>query len=80
MRRQYVHLSPDQATAHTVGSRHGTPIIFAVDAAAVHAQNVPFWLAPNGVWLCPSVPPVFLTQMSKIARGAKSVSGDPPVQ
>jgi RNA:NAD 2'-phosphotransferase (TPT1/KptA family) len=41
MRCQHVHLSPDQATTLTVGSRHGTPVIFAVDAAAMHAEDVP---------------------------------------
>ena len=30
---QHVHLSPDVQTALRVGARHGTPVVFAVDAA-----------------------------------------------
>lgn len=61
MSRQHVHLSPDQDTARAVGSRNGSPVILTVDAAAMRAHNVPFWRAPNGVWLCPAVAPDYLT-------------------
>lgn len=54
--RQYVHLSPDVATARQVGSRHGTPVVLVIDAAAMHKDGLPFFQAANGVWLCQHVP------------------------
>jgi putative RNA 2'-phosphotransferase len=60
MRRQHVHLSPDVETATRVGARHGRPIVFEVDAHALHAAGHPFYLSANGVWLTDHVPPVYL--------------------
>ncbi len=60
MRRQFVHLSADVDTATTVGARRGTPIILAVDSAAMHAAGTPFYRAENGVWLTDSVAACFL--------------------
>jgi putative RNA 2'-phosphotransferase len=58
--RQHVHLSPDEATAWSVGKRHGKPIIFRVDAPAMHAEGFKFFISDNGVWLTNEVPPQFL--------------------
>lgn len=55
-RRQQVHLSETEEVARTVGARHGTPVIFEVDAAGLSAAGHPFWRADNGVWLTGSVP------------------------
>lgn len=60
MRRHHVHLSPDVATATTVGARHGRPVVFAVDAAAMHGAGYVFYRSANGVWLVERVPPEYL--------------------
>ncbi len=59
-RRQKVHLSGDEKTAHAVGSRHGRPSILRIDAARMHAEGFLFWQAENGVWLTDHVPSRFL--------------------
>lgn len=58
--RLYVHLSADAATARSVGSRHGTPVIYTVDAARMHADGFEFFLSVNGVWLTKHVPCEYL--------------------
>ena len=58
--RQQVHLSADEATAHKVGQRHGTPSVLKVDALGMHQEGFKFFLADNGVWLIDHVPPEFL--------------------
>lgn len=56
--RNFVHLSEELVTAIAVGSRHGKPVVFAVDTKKVRARGCDFYLAPNGVWLCPlTIPP-----------------------
>jgi putative RNA 2'-phosphotransferase len=60
MARHHVHLSKDVATARTVGARHGKPVVFEVDAAAMHEAGHPFYLSANGVWLVDHVPPQHL--------------------
>ena len=60
MSRHHVHLSADSETARAVGARHGRPVVFAVDAAAMARAGHPFYRSDNGVWLTDSVPPEFL--------------------
>ncbi|MBC8081827.1 MAG: RNA 2'-phosphotransferase [Hymenobacter sp.] len=60
MSRRQVHLSADVATARTVGSRHGQPVIFTVAARAMHQAGRLFYQADNGVWLTDEVPAVYL--------------------
>jgi putative RNA 2'-phosphotransferase len=59
--RQHVHLSGDEATATTVGARHGRPAVLRVDAARMHAEGHRFYLSANGVWLTATIPPGYLT-------------------
>jgi putative RNA 2'-phosphotransferase len=59
-KRQYVHLSPDEPTAVTVGRRHGKPVVLRVRCGAMHWAGFPFYCAANGVWLTASVPVTFL--------------------
>ncbi len=59
--RQHVHLSAEDTTARTVGSRHGRPIVLRVNAAQMHADGVLFYLSANGVWLVDAVPPRYLS-------------------
>lgn len=54
--RQYVHLSQDAHTAHTVGQRHGKPVVLKIEALRMHHQGFKFFQAENGVWLIHEVP------------------------
>lgn len=58
--RLYVHLSTDRATAKTVGSRHGRPVIFRVNAGEMSKDGFKFYLSANGVWLTKAVPVKYL--------------------
>ena len=58
--RLYVHLSSDTKTAEKVGSRHGKPVIYQVDAGQMCRDGYTFYLSANGVWLTKSVPPRYL--------------------
>ena len=60
MSRQHVHLSLDVETARRVGARHGKPVIFRVDTAALTKAGYLFYCAANGVWLTDEIPPEFL--------------------
>ena len=53
--RLYVHLSKDYETAKTVGSRHGKPFVYQVNAKKMAADGYPFYLSVNGVWLTKEV-------------------------
>lgn len=59
----HVHLSADIETARKVGARHGKPIVFTVDAAAMHQAGYTFYCSDNGVWLVDCVPPQYLSQI-----------------
>ncbi|MGI4885475.1 MAG: RNA 2'-phosphotransferase [Janthinobacterium lividum] len=67
MARHHVHLSAGAATARTVGSRHGQPVIFAVAAGELHRAGALFYQADNGVWLTDEVPAVYLRVATKLA-------------
>lgn len=58
--RLYVHLSATRETAVNVGARHGTPVVYLVDAARMHADGYRFFLSVNGVWLTKHVPRAYL--------------------
>ncbi|MEY4902393.1 MAG: hypothetical protein RLZZ292_208 [Bacteroidota bacterium] len=53
--RHHVHLSSDNHTAHTVGSRYGSPIILAIDAQKMHDDGLLFYCSDNNVWLTDKV-------------------------
>ena len=53
--RLYVHLSVVEETALKVGQRHGTPIVYTINAAQMHKDGYKFYLSKNGVWLTKSV-------------------------
>jgi putative RNA 2'-phosphotransferase len=58
--RHHVHLSAEMSTAATVGTRHGKPVVLAVDAAAMRRAGHVFYRSANGVWLTERVPPEYL--------------------
>lgn len=60
MSRHHVHLSRDIATAQNVGKRHGRPVVFTIDAAAMHEAGYLFYCSDNGVWLVEHVPSNYL--------------------
>lgn len=59
--RLYVHLSSDVDTAFNVGSRHGVPVVYQIDAERMTADGFKFYKSKNGVWLAHDVPPKYLT-------------------
>ena len=61
--RHHVHLSGDGETARAVGARHGRPVVFAVDAAAMRSGGHLFYRSDNGVWLVDHVPPAYLRRI-----------------
>ena len=63
--RLYVHLSCDPETAREVGTRHGTPVIYAVDTAAMLRDGYRFFISKNGVWLVDVVPAEYLDKISR---------------
>jgi putative RNA 2'-phosphotransferase len=60
MNRHHVHLSVDIPTARAVGARHGRPVIFQIDAAAMAGSGHAFACSANGVWLVEHVPADYL--------------------
>ena len=67
--RLYVHLSGDRETAVNVGRRHGSPVVYLVDAARMSADGCRFYLSVNGVWLVESVPPRYLKKEAPAPAG-----------
>ena len=61
--RLYVHLTSDPETAKKVGRRHGKPVIYMVDCAAMTADGYTFYLSANNVWLTKEVPAKYLHKM-----------------
>ena len=62
--RLYVHMSADRETAKTVGSRHGKPVIYEIDCAAMAHDGYKFYLSENRVWLTKAVPTKYLRKLS----------------
>lgn len=60
MQRHHVHLSPDIATASSVGQRRRRPIVLRIRAAQMAQDGHVFFLSANGVWLTDEVPPSYI--------------------
>lgn len=58
--RLYVHLSSDFDTAVKVGSRHGKPVVYLVDAEQMDTDGFAFYRSVNGVWLTKNVPATYM--------------------
>lgn len=54
--RLYVHLSSQYTTAVDVGARHGTPVVYRIDAKQMYEDGFEFLLSVNNVWLTKHVP------------------------
>lgn len=61
--RLFVHLSADEGTAITVGSRHGDPVVYKVLANKMYLNGYEFYLSVNGVWLTKKVPIQYLIKI-----------------
>lgn len=66
MSRQHVHLSAEIATAVSVGKRHGSPTVFAVDTMSMSGDGFVFFRAANGVWLTDHVPAKYLREIEPV--------------
>ncbi len=61
MRRQYVHLSIDEAMARQVGSRKGPGVVVLPVRAGLAARTgVPFYRGSEQIWLADTVPPEWI--------------------
>ncbi len=61
MKRQYVHLSADEATALQVGRRRtASPVLLTIDAESAHQHGVAFYPGNDMVWLADAIPPEFI--------------------
>jgi putative RNA 2'-phosphotransferase len=58
--RQYVHLSSDEATARSVGARHGRPVVLAVDARGAARDGAVFRRGNDDTWLTDELEPRYL--------------------
>lgn len=58
--RHHVHLSTLAATAISVGSRHGKPVLLEINAQAMQQAGHVFYVSENGVWLADEVPAEFI--------------------
>ena len=58
--RLYVHLSGDIETAVKVGRRHGSPVVYKIDAGQMDKDGYTFYRSVNGVWLTKTVPVQYL--------------------
>lgn len=61
--RLYVHLSSSYDTAVNVGSRHGKPIVFIIDAKKMFQDGYEFYISKNGVWLTKNVSNIYIHSM-----------------
>ncbi len=61
--RLYVHLSGDEETAKTVGSRHGKTVVYEIYAREMYNDGYVFYQSVNGVWLTKSVPAKYMKKL-----------------
>ena len=69
MSRQWVHISPDYATALKVGARHGTPVVLIFRAADFVKDGHELYLSANGIWQAKAVPPEYLSIVDASSYG-----------
>lgn len=61
--RLYVHLSKDIDIAIKVGERHGSPVVYSIDATQMFKDGYKFYESANKVWLTKSVPIKYMTKL-----------------
>jgi putative RNA 2'-phosphotransferase len=60
-RRHDVHLSTNKETMIAVATRHGKPVVLAIDAARMASDGYEFFVTGNNVWLTDHVPPQYIS-------------------
>lgn len=60
-RRHDVHLSTNKETMIAVATRHGKPVVLAIDAARMARDGYEFFITGNNVWLTDHVPPQYIS-------------------
>jgi putative RNA 2'-phosphotransferase len=60
-RRHHVHLSTNKQTMIQVATRHGQPVVLAIDAKRMAVDGHAFFVTGNHVWLTEHVPPQYLS-------------------
>lgn len=63
MSRLFVHLSGDVETAHTVGKRHGRPVVLKIHSGEMYRDGIAFYQSQNGVWLTKKVDAGYFEQL-----------------
>lgn len=58
--RHHVHLSERVETATKVGERRGHAAVLTIDAKAMNADGIAFYVTPNHVWLVDEVPAKYI--------------------
>ena len=62
--RQYVHLSQDVETAHSVGMRHDMkPCILKIDAKQAWKEGIVFYYGNEKVWLADEIPSKYIMKL-----------------
>lgn len=59
-KRNYVHLSETIEMAEEVGSRHGQPIVLAIDTELMIEDGYKFYKVTNGIWITDCVPFLYI--------------------
>lgn len=67
--RLYVHLSTDYETAISVGGRHGSPIVYAINSAKMYNDGFRFYKSINGTWLTKYVPVMYIHKVRSNCSG-----------
>lgn len=62
-KRHHVHLSETETVAKAVGSRHGKPVIFKINAKEMRKAGYQFYKTANNVWLVNEVPSRFMVKL-----------------
>ncbi len=63
--RLYVHLSADFETAVKVGTRHGKPVVYRIEAEQMETDGFRFYCSVNDVWLTKIVPVKYMNRISE---------------
>ncbi len=77
MKRHHVHLSEEEETARSVGSRHRkeTPIILHIDAKWMEEAGIEFYRSENNVWLTDSFPAEYVFKVTMTPAPKNSENG-----
>lgn len=59
-KRNYVHLSTDEATAKSVGARHGKVVILTIHATLMVKNGFEMYCSASGIWLTKKVPVAYI--------------------